>query len=64
MDDLAGISRALASDALRWAMSYGDKRDEIDAAHHALARGDALRASGGADVSKRSRKRRTNTAGR
>ena len=27
-------------------MSYGDKPDEIDAAHHALARGDTLRTSG------------------
>ena len=46
MDDLAGISRSLASEALRWARRHGDKDDEIDAARHALARGDTLRTSG------------------
>jgi hypothetical protein len=46
MDDLAAISRQLATRSLDAAFSYGGKRDEIHQARNDLARGDALRASG------------------
>lgn len=46
MDDLAAVSRYLASRTLRQALRHGGKRDEIRAARQDLARGDALRGSG------------------
>ena len=46
MDDLAEISRQLATSTLDAAYGYRGKRDEIHDAQDALARGDALRASG------------------
>lgn len=46
MDDLAAISRQLATRALDATFSYGGKRDELRQARNELARGDALRAAG------------------
>lgn len=46
MDELAAISRRLATRNLQQALRYGGKRDEVRAARQSLARGDTLRAAG------------------
>lgn len=46
MDDLAAISRQLATRSLDAGFSYGGERDEMRQARNELARGDALRAAG------------------